>query len=159
MLDRKLTKCWNRQSKRQRHGAAIVESSIALGVVCIFLLGMLEVGLALVRLNGVSEAARRVSRVAMTHGSKCRSSQGAWGPSSMVLDATSSHPAAEAARPFLPATNWSQVEIRLEWPDGNNTPDSRVRATIATTHYSIALGVFASQGVRISGQSTMRMAH
>jgi hypothetical protein len=148
-----------RRCNRPRAGATIVESSVALGVMCLFLFGILDVGLALVRLNSVTEAARRVTRMAITHGSKCKPTQGTWGPNELVLNADASHSAAQTARPYLPAMNWSQVEIRLQWLDGDSLPDSRVRATVSTTHYSIALGLFSSQGFRISGQSTMRIAH
>lgn len=148
-----------RRGNRSRAGATMVESAVALGVICLFLFGILDVGLALVRLNCVAEAARRVTRVVITHGTRCTPTQGTWGPTELVIHADASHSAAQAARPYLPAMNLAQTEIRLEWLDGDSLPDSRVRATVSTTHYSIALGLFSSEGFRISGQSTMRIAH
>jgi Flp pilus assembly protein TadG len=142
-----------------RRGTTLVESAIVLGSVCMLLLGMLEISLALVRLNAVSEAARRISRAAITHGEKCNAAQGKWGPTTLTMTAASDHPAAAVAKPFLTALDPTLVSLQVEWPDGDAAPDSRVRVTVSTSHQSLVWSFFSTQGLVVSGQSTMRIAH
>src|SRR5690348_10812448 len=90
-------------SPSARLGATMVECAFALPITLILLFGMLDLGLAAARYNAISDAARRVARAAIIHGSLESSHTAAWGPQEYVGTAADSSPIAIAANAVLPA--------------------------------------------------------
>jgi hypothetical protein len=137
----------------------MVEGAIVMGVLCILLMGMFEVGLMLMRINSLDEAARRLSRAAVTHGARSSANRGVWGPTTMSYKADASHPIAAEVRPYLIGISPSEVEIRLEWPDGHNRAGGRVRVTLECVHRQIAWNVLGNGQRTLRRQSTLRISH
>lgn len=147
-----------RSTIRRRRGVTVVESAIVLAVCLLLLLGMLELSLALIRHTVVCEAARRVARTAVVHGSRCGTS-GPWGPTAVSITAADSHPAAAAAEPVLMTLDPADVQIDLSWPDGINRCDGRVRVTVHYTHHPIVPIPGWYDELDLRAESTMRIAH
>jgi Flp pilus assembly protein TadG len=137
-------------------GVPTVESAIVLSVLLVLLLGMLELSVALVRYTVVSESARRIARAAIVHGANTQ--QGVWGPATVNTDAGTDHPAASAVRSVLMTIDPSDVQINLQWPDGTNEPDQRIRVTVHYTHLPVVPIPWYGQ-IQLQAVSTMRIAH
>jgi Flp pilus assembly protein TadG len=142
-----------------RRGAAAVEGAVVIGVFLIVLFGMLDVGLAVLQQNSLSEGVRRLARAAIVHGSLARNTSTAWGPASLSgLASDGSEPAA-TIQPVLIAMDSSQVAFTLEWLDGENQPDQRVRATLTYQHVPMVPLILGTTPINLSASSTMRIAH
>jgi Flp pilus assembly protein TadG len=107
----------------RRRGQTLVEFSLALGVFLLVVMGILDLGRAVFLYNGVSESARRISRVTSVH-------PGA------VLGASIQTQAAVAAEravfPDLGSVTFACVDLAGSPRSGACTRDSRVRVTIST---------------------------
>jgi Flp pilus assembly protein TadG len=136
-----------------------VESAVVLATTLLLLLGMLELSIVLVRHTVMSEAARRIARAAMIHGASATATQSHWGPASVTINAASSHPAATAVRDVLMTLDPAQVQIAVQWPDGGNNPDQRVRVAVTFTHQPIVPVPGWYNHLDLQGSSTMRIAH
>ena len=148
-----------RIARFRRRAVALVESAIVLAICLLLLLGMLELSMALIRHTVMSEASRRIARVAMIHGSKASDTQGKWGPAPVSTNAASSDPSAAAVRDVLMTLNPADVTIDLKWLDGGNEPDQRVQVTVSYTHYPIVPIPGWYTQLDLVGVSTMRIAH
>jgi Flp pilus assembly protein TadG len=137
----------------------MVESAVVLPICLLLLLGMLELSIALVRHTVMSEAARRVARAAIVHGSKATSSSGRWGPAPLQTSADSSEPSAAAVRDVLMTLDPADVSIAVNWPDGGNQPDQRVQVTVRYTHHPMISFPGLYGQLDLIGVSTMRIAH
>ncbi|WP_254509777.1 TadE/TadG family type IV pilus assembly protein [Anatilimnocola floriformis] len=143
--------------RRQRRGAVAVESAIILGGLSLLLLGMLELSLMLLNHTTMSEGARRVARAAMVRGD--RSPTQVWGPTKLTLKANDNHAAAEALRSILCAVPAADVQLEIEWLDGDNSAGDRVRVTVQHTHKPIVPAWGWNSGLVLRGSSTMQIAH
>ena len=143
-----------------RRGAALVEAGIVLPVLITLVIGMIDLGLAVSRSQMVAQAAREVSRLAMVRGSLAPSAMGSWGPTTYGPSAANSSDAiAQAAAPRLAGLNAADVTLKLEWLDGNNQEESRVRVTVTTTYQPMLTAVFGGTPISLSSTSTVRITH
>lgn len=148
-----------RRKRCIRRGGTMVESAIVLSVCALLLLGMLELSLALVRAEVMSEAARRAARAAIVRGENAPAAMGQWGPAVLEINAGASHPVADAVTPILMTIQPADVTIRLEWLDGGNAVDDRVQATVECQHQSVLPMVSSYLSFPLRGNSVMRVAH
>ena len=122
------------------------------------LLGMLDLALANLQNNMLTEGAHRVAREAMVHGSMAPPEDTAWGPTLYTGFADDATEMAAAIRPILATIEPSETSIRIEWPDGGNEPGQRVRVTIAYKHDSLFPFLFGDH-LHLKSVSVMRIAH
>jgi len=142
-----------------RRGTTIVETVLVLGVFLTLVLGMLDLGVVVLRQHQVSYAARGAARTASVHGLEAEA-LGSWGPTSVGPIPVSSAGAIPAEfRRHLCALNPSAVTMRVEWPDGSNEPGSRVVVTIETSHQPTLVWLFGSGPIVIKAVSTMPISH
>lgn len=147
------------RKKKHCKGAAMVEAAIVLPVCVLLLLGMFDASLLILRHTAMSAVARQVAREAIIHGSRASSSQGNWGPQPVTTSAEGGHPATSSAAGLLMAQNPAQVTIKLNWPDGDNTPGNRVRVMVSCVHTPL-IGIPGWYGsMNLVGVSTMTIAH
>ena len=66
---------------------------------------------------------------------------------------------AQAAAPRLAGLNAADVTLKLEWLDGNNQEESRVRVTVTTTYQPMLTAVFGGTPISLSSTSTVRITH
>src|SRR4051812_39622585 len=103
--------------KARRSGATMVESAFALPVMFLLLFAMLDLGLAAARYNALSEAARRVARAAIIHGSLEGKQSTIWGPQEYAGTGADASEIANTASPVLLAMAKDLVNIHVSWPD------------------------------------------
>ncbi|NQV28384.1 MAG: pilus assembly protein [Rhodopirellula sp.] len=139
-----------------RCGAVMVETAIVLSVFLLLILGTLDLGIATYRYNTLSQAARQGARQAIVHGKLAPPAMTAWGPATYTGTAGDGSVYAQAVSPMLVGFTLSNVTIKVEWPDGGNTLQQRVRYTV-TTPYQPAF--FFGSTSTLSAVSTMPIAH
>ncbi len=142
-----------------RRGAAAVEGAVVIGVFLVVLFGMLDVGMAVLRQNTLSEGVRRLARAAIVHGSIARDTSTAWGPATLSGLASDGSGPAATIQPILIAMDASRVTFMLEWLDGDTQPDHRVRATLTYEHVPMVPLILGTAPINLSASSTMRIAH
>jgi hypothetical protein len=134
-----------------------VESALVLGVFALLILGLLDRGLMAFQNNVLSEAARRVAREAIVRGSLAEPAE-VWGPATYDAAASDGTAMAATLRNWLFNIDPDGARLRIEWPDGTNEPDSRVRVTV-TYRYEPVVPLLAGSAVDLVAESTMRVAH
>lgn len=137
----------------------MVEMAIILNVFLMLVLGTLDLGLATYRYNTISQAARQGARQAIVHGSLASPAMQAWGPSTHTGTAGDGSVYAQAVSPMLVGFVLDDVAIRVEWPDGGNALQQRVRYTVTTEYRPILTSLFSSNSYTQSAASTMPIAH
>jgi Flp pilus assembly protein TadG len=142
-----------------RRGAVILEGAIVIGVFLVILLGTLDLGLAVLRYNVLSEAARRLARAASVHGAKAAPEKTAWGPAKYQGNAGDGTECANAVDDVLVTMKASSVKLTLQWLDEDNTSGDRVRATIQFKHHPIVPFLFGKSDLQLTASSTMRIEH
>lgn len=137
----------------------MVEMAIILNVFILLVLGMLDLGLATYRFNAISEAARQGARHAIVRGSLAAPAMTAWGPSTYTGTAGDGSVYAQAVSPMLAGFILDDVTIRIEWPDGGNSLQQRVRYTVTTEYRPIVTAFFSNNSYTQRAASTMPIAH
>jgi hypothetical protein len=145
-----------------RRGVTLVESSVILLTFLTFILGMLDLSLALLRSNIHSEAGRRGARQAIVHGQSASAgwNGGPWGPTTIdVLANASGVPIVDEIAPMLVGMDLSQTHIKVEWIDGGNGVGQRVRVTVSGSYQPMMTFIFGNPSIPLSASSTMPIAH
>ena len=137
----------------------MVETVIIINVYLMLILGTFDLGIATYRYNTLSQAARQGARQAIIHGALAPPLMTAWGPSTYTGTAGDGSVYAQAVSPMLVGFVLSKVTIKLEWLDGGNTLQQRVRYTVTTTYRPIVTSFFSSSSYTQSAASTMPIAH
>ena len=143
----------------RRRGAVLVEGAIVLGVALVIVFGILDLGLAVLHYNTISEGARRVARAAIVHGSEAEPETSTWGPAAFDGTAADQSQVAAAIQPVLIALDPAQVRIQVEWPAGDNQPDDPLRVTVTTTYRPILPLVVGRDSIELRAVSVMRIQH
>ncbi len=141
-----------------RSGAALVEAAIVLPVFLTLVLGLLDLAGGAYRHNIVSELARRGAREAIVHGSQAPPNRVALGPQTWNSTAADSGDVATAIRSLLAGIDPADVTIRLEWLDGSNAPDKRVRCTVMVPYRGTTF-LLSGRQLTIRATSTMAIAN
>ena len=149
-------------TRRIRRGVAAVEAAIVVPVFLTTVLGMLDLSIGVMRQNILSQAARHAARQAIVHGQLCPASWngGPWGTATTDVAASSdSVPIVQAIRPFLVGCDLGSSRIIVEWPDGNNELESRVRVTVTSPYQPMMTFIFGNPTFTLRATSTMSIAH
>jgi TadE-like protein len=143
-----------------RRGVTTVETALVILAFLTLVLGMIDLGMALLRNHLVCEAAREGARQAIIHGSLAPSSMGAWGPNSVgPVAANDSAPLAQAVQPFLADFDPSTVTVQAQWLDGGNCPGQRVQVTVNATCPMMLPSLVGVSSLSLHASSTMPIAH
>lgn len=145
-----------------RRGATLVETAVVLGVFLILVLGMLDLGAGVFRYHLVATAARQGARQAIVHGSRAPLGWdgGRWGTTSLDVPATATDvPMVNAIRPVLVGCDPARTRIAVQWLDGSNDWDLRVRVQVSTPYQPMMTRVFGNATFTLRASSTMRIAH
>lgn len=146
-------------TSRGRRGAAVVEGAIVLTSLIVILFGMLDLSLLVLESNTLAEAARRLCRQAAVHGQMASPQMTTWGPTSVSGTAADGTEFAQALRPELVTFDLTKVNFVIDWPDGANQPDNRVRVTLRYQYQPMMPFVLGSTAVPINMVTTMQVAH
>lgn len=137
----------------------MVESAFVLSILLTLLLAILDVGLAVLHYNSLSEAARWTAREAVVRGEKAAPQRTPWGPESYVGTAADGSEQAAIVRKVLTAADLEKIIVRLEWPDGDNHIDQRVRVTLTYQYDPIVPLPFLQNAYDLKAISTMSITH
>jgi Flp pilus assembly protein TadG len=149
---------FNCHRSAKRRGVSAVEGAIVLSVTVLFIFGGLDVGLLVTRYNALGEAACRAARAVAVRGSSA-DQLGTLGPTAMEFTADANNVVADSFRFLLPTMNPAEVSARIEWPDGTNTPDSRVRVTLQYQHHCHVPALLGYGNFLLQSTSVMAVAH
>ena len=137
----------------------MLETAIILNVFLMLILGTFDLGIATYRYNTLSQVARQGARQAIVHGSLASPAMTAWGPTTYNGTAGDGSVYAQAVSPMLVGFVLGNVTIKVEWLDGGNAVQQRVRYTVTTTYRPIITSFFSSSSFTQSAASTMPIAH
>ena len=142
-----------------RRGATMVETAIIMSAFLMLILGTFDLGIATYRYNMLSQAARQGTRQAMVHGALAPPAMTAWGPATYTGTAGDGSAYAQAVSPMLAGFTLANVTIKLEWIDGGNAIQQRIRYTVTTTYRPMLTSFFTNTAYTQSAASTMPIAH
>jgi hypothetical protein len=142
-----------------RSGAAAVECAITLPVVMFVLFAMLDLGLATIRYNALAAAARCIAREAILHGSLAPAATGSWGVNEFSGTAADGAPMTISLSGILPTMEADEVGVRVAWPDGDNSPRSRVKVDLTYQHHSVAPGLALWGPIDLRAETTMHIVN
>jgi hypothetical protein len=142
-----------------RCGAAAVECAITLPVVLFVLFAMLDLGLATIRYNALAAAARCIAREAILHGSLAPAATGSWGVNEFIGTAADGAPMTKPLSRILPTMEADEVGVRVAWPDGANSPRSRVQVELMYQHDSVAPGLALWGPIDLRAETTMHIVN
>jgi hypothetical protein len=144
-----------KRHRRQRFGTTLLECAITLPVMFVALFGMLDLGIAAAQYNALSEAARRIAREAIIHGSLAPQEVSKWGPGEYVGTGDDTSAIAMTAKPVLLAMPGRLVTIHVTWPDSDNAPHDRVQVDVSYTHEPLIPQLFVWGSINLRAVSTM----
>jgi hypothetical protein len=82
-----------------------------------------------------------------------------WGPAAYgPAPASDTHAIAKAVAPKLAGLDPAAVTLKVEWLDGSNEEENRVRVTVTTDYQPMLTAVFGAS-IRLSSTSTVRITH
>lgn len=146
-------------ARSRRAGAATVECAVVLPVALLILFSLLNLGLATIRYNVLAEAARRVAREAITHGSLVPHVRGAWGPDPFAGTAADPSPLIASLQNLLPTMVPDEVGVSVTWLDGDNTPHSRVEVALSYKHQSLIPFLASWKSIDLHAETLMRIVN
>lgn len=147
------------ERRKSARGVTIVESAFVLSTLLLILLTMLDLGLAVLSYNSLSAAARRTAREAIVRGEQAPPERTAWGPDAYDGTAADATEQAGLVRTSLAALDPKDVHVRIDWIDGDNHVDDRVRVTLTYRYVPLLPLPFAADSYDLAAVSTMRITH
>lgn len=133
---------------RRRCGAAVVEMAIVGPIALLFLIGILDVGLAVWSYNVTAAAAREGARYAVVHGSKSPKPAGP----------KANDPDVEAVvRKYTFNLAQNNIQVTSTWPDGNDGPNHQV--TVGVTYTFKPAAFLQLKTLSLQSSTTMTICH
>lgn len=163
----------------------MVEAAVTLSLSLTMVLGMRDLGIALMHKDTIVSAARRGAREAVVHGyfapNNSTPPMKAWGPTPSYYPAlaspnsrynsstysstpytvqadNTSDDLANTIRPYLAGLDPSTVTIGIQWPDGDNDTGNRVTVSLVCPQNLIPF-IFGNSTGYIKSSSTMTIMH
>jgi hypothetical protein len=143
--------------RSKRHGVTLVESAIVLPVLFWMIFAMLDLGIATLRYNTLAHASQRIAREVVRHGSESPVAVGAWGPATYEGSANDGTPIVASVDDLLPTMSPSDVLVRVEWLDNDNSPRDRVHVELNYVHQPLIAGLSPWGELELRAASTMRI--
>lgn len=146
-------------SQPARFGAAIVETAFVLPILLFMLFAFLDLGLAAIRQNALSDASRRIARQAIIHGALNPNNATQWGPEPFVGTAATDSPVVAAVKVAFPTMSIEDVEVHVSWPDGGNLPGDHVSVTVAYRHEVLVPGMLFWGTLDLASHTSMQIVN
>jgi Flp pilus assembly protein TadG len=143
----------------RRQGATAVECAIVLSAFFIILFGMLDLGLAVLDYNTLTEASRRLCRQAIVHGQLSSPQMTPWGPTTVTGTASDGTAYGQALSAELATFTLSEVHYTITWPDGANSYDSRVQVAVTYDYQPMMPSILGTSGIALQTATTMHIQH
>lgn len=133
----------------------MIEGVYCLAIVFFLLVGMLEFGVASLRRNLLRDGAARVARAAILRGQKSELSE--WGSQHIDLTAADDDSIARAILPSLATMAPEDVRISVDWPDGDNLTEQRIKVVIEYDHQFLFGNVWLIDQLNLRANTQMRI--
>jgi len=143
----------------RRRGSTTVETALVIGAWTVLFVGIFDAGNTTMRHNASSHLARQATRMAIVRGSQAGPELPVWGPATRTVNLADRSDIAVAMAPHLRGLQPSAFTLKLEWPDGNNDPESRVRATVTSNCHPVVGMAVGATSIPMQAQCTMSIAH
>jgi hypothetical protein len=144
---------------QRRSGAVVLENAFVLPVTFLLIFALLDLGLAAVRFNALSEAARSVAREVILHGSMARDPLQPWGTSEFNGTAAAGEDIVRTAQAVLPTMRHDDVTVAVSWLDGDNSPRDRIRVRMTYQHQPLVPLLFAWGPLDLRAEAVMRIVN
>jgi TadE-like protein len=148
-----------RRPRRERGAITSVECAITLPVLVLVLFAMLDLGIAAARYNALAEASRRIAREAIIRGSLAPASSETWGPEEFTGTAADSSEIVAPAEKVLLAMPPHLVQVRVSWPDGDNSPRDRVEVELSYRHEPLIPALFVWGPIELRSTASMHIVN
>lgn len=149
-------KKWDR-----RQGATLVETAITLSAFLMLVLGMLDLGIGVLRYNTLSAAVRMGGRAAIVHGSLAPPELAAWD------DQGATNGVLAVIAPLLNAEGIEDdsIDVVVTHADGpdkgttSNDPGDTVTVQVSVPYKPAFAALLGMSNVTLTARTTMSMAH
>ncbi len=142
-----------------RSGVIFVEAALILSVLLLLMLMAVDLSLAVLRHNTLSEVTRKLTREAIVHGAQAAKTNRGWGPAAWQGTAADDAPQAVLVRGLLATIDPRAVRLRVDWIDGGHALDQRVRVTANLTYVPIFRLPFFRNRFELTATSVMRITY
>ena len=147
------------RTKNSRRGIAVVEGAIVLSLILLLLIMALDMCLAMVRYNEMCRAAQKVARYSQVHGELSDTSEGKWGPAAYSGTAFDSSKYSSIARQSLLTTPHEQVQLEIQWLDGDCNELSAVRVVMRYTHQPLLPALWFNADLEFETVSNVQITY
>ncbi|HWL09987.1 MAG TPA: hypothetical protein VNQ76_16395 [Planctomicrobium sp.] len=137
----------------------VVEGAVVLSVIVVVLLAGLDLSLAVLQYNTLSELSCKLSRQAIVHGEQAGKNNRSWGPQVYSSTADTNTEQAKLIRDLIVTFDPKDVHIRLEWMDGGNRLNHRVKVTVSADYVPIIRMPFSGSAYPLSASSVKRITY
>ena len=141
-----------------RRGVTLVETALVLAIFLLVVCGTLELGLAGLRQNAISDAARRAARAVALRGAESPSTV-VLGPAALAGRASDTSSVASLVRPWLVTMDPAETNFTVEWIDGGNRPGQRVRVRLTYEHRMLVPRLIGVSSCNLQATSVLPVAH
>lgn len=145
-----------RPTKARRGGATTVETAFVASAVLVVMIATLDLGLAVLRYNTLSAIARGISRAAIVRGER---SSSPWGPATLTGTLDAGAAPAVAAADLVVALDSASVAYTIEWLDGGNAIDDRVRVHVASNYVPVLPFLLGTGPYELTATSILRVMY
>lgn len=146
-------------SSGERSGAVTTETAVILTVWVSLFVGIFDASSLTMRHNLLSHLARQGARMAIVRGEYSEPELTTWGPATLQGKLSDDSEFARSIRGGLGGMNPDDFSYKLEWIDGGNEVEQRVRVTIEVTYRAMFRMGFGQTPIRMSANSVMPISH
>jgi Flp pilus assembly protein TadG len=140
--------------RRDERGQSLVEFALILPVLLILLVGIFDVGRAVVLSGTLNSAVREATRYAIVHGAL---GSPRTGPGAATYTAPDIDTAVTAVVSQYATGVSSPLTVQSTWPDGNAFRGSRVVVTASTPYTPILSAAFIGGALQVTLRSSSAM--
>jgi Flp pilus assembly protein TadG len=138
---------------RGERGQSLIEFALVLPVLVIVLVGVFDLGRAVMLSETLNNAVREGARHAIVHGA---TSSSPLGPATLTTPPAADNTATAEVRRHAIGIN-SSITIVMSWPDGNANKGSEVQIIATTPFTPILSQVFTGGGIAVTLRSGTTM--
>jgi hypothetical protein len=135
------------------------ETAVILTVWVSLFVGIFDASSLTMRHNLLSHLARQGARLAIVRGEYSEPELATWGPATMQGSLSDDSDFARLIRGSLAGMHPQDFTYKLEWIDGGNEIEQRVRVTISVAYLPMFRMGFGQAPIRMAATSVMPISH
>jgi len=145
---------------KSRQGATVLETALTMMIFLSLVLGMLDLGMGVLRHQQLTDAARFAARSAAVHG-ELADRLGNWGTTGITGNASDGSPVGNLFAQRMVGNHLDKVNFTIDWMDGGNDvrDDHRVRVIATVPYTPIITFILGSPTFTLQTVSILPIAH